>query len=381
MKNILHVFSIIDTAEAFFDGQFSYLGGFGFSVHMITSPSPRTAGFCRNNKTQYAEVIIPRAISPLKDIRALIAMSRYIKKEQIQTVVGHTPKGALLSMISGFIMRVPQRIYYRHGLIYTTKKGVTRAFLKSMERFISALATDIIDVSPSVGDLCVKDGINKRDKQQLIGKGSCGGIDCISKFNPETIDRSKLQHLREQLKIEEDAFVVGFAGRICRDKGIEELVGAFSLLVKRNPEKKLVLLLTGDHDTRDHLDEKIIAEISSNPHIIKTGWVSSEEMKYYYSLMSVFVLPSYREGFGMSVIEASALEIPVLVSKSHGCVDTIVENKTGCYIEISEEGIAEGITGFFEPEVRAAYGKEGRAWVVENFDHSVLWTEVIKIYQ
>lgn len=381
MKNILHVFSIIDTAEAFFDGQFRYLGKCGFSVHVITSPSPRITGFSRNNKTQYAEVLIPRAISPLQDIRAVIAMSCYIKKEKIQTVVGHTPKGALLSMFAGFIMRIPQRIYYRHGLIYTTKTGIERAVLKTTEKFISAMATDIINVSPSVADLCVKDGINKRDKQQLIGKGSCGGIDCIGKFSPESIDHEKLKNLRKQLKIEEDAFVVGFAGRICRDKGIEELVSGFNLLVKKYPAKKMVLLLTGDHDTRDHLDERISAEICSNPNIIKTGWVSSAEIKYYYSLMTVFVLPSYREGFGMSVIEASAMEIPVLVSKSHGCIDTIVENKTGCFIEISAKGVTAGISKFFEPEERARYGKQGRAWVVENFDHSVLWPQVLNIYR
>ena len=381
MKNILHVFSIISTAEAFFDGQFIYLGNFGLSIHIIASPSEKIINFSQRNKTKYDEIEISRSISPLKDIKAVNAICNYIKKEKIDIVVGHTPKGALVSMIASFIMRVPRRIYYRHGLIYTTKKGVARFMLKSVEKFISLLSTQIITVSPSMATLCVKDKINTPGKQQLIGKGTCGGIDTINKFNPATIDQTKIEKLRDDLKIQKDDFVVGFAGRLCKDKGIEELVEGFNLLQKKYPEKKLILILVGNEDVRDKLNESIIREINSNDNIIKTGWVRAEEMKYYYSLMSVFVFPSYREGFGMSVIEASAMEIPILVSKSHGCIDTIVENKTGLYINLSAEGVAEGVSELFDDELRKKLGKSGRTWVAENFDQTVLWPEVVKIYQ
>lgn len=381
MKNILHVFSIINTAEAFFDGQFKYLGNFGFSNHVIASPSDKIKSFSQRNNTKYNEIEISRSISPLKDIKAVIVICNYIKKEKIDIVVGHTPKGALVSMIASFIMRVQRRIYYRHGLIYTTKKGVARFILKSVEKLISSLSTQIISVSPSMAALCVKDKINTPGKQQLIGKGTCGGIDTINKFNPATIDQTKIEKLRDDLKIQKDAFVIGFAGRLCKDKGIVELVEGFNLLQKNNPEKKLILLLVGYEDIRDTLPVNIIQEINSNENIIKTGWVQAEDMKYYYSLMSVFVFPSYREGFGMSVIEASAMEIPVLVSKSHGCIDTIIENKTGFYIDLSADGVAMGIDKLFDEKLRMMLGKQGRVWVAENFDHTVLWPEVVKIYQ
>ncbi len=381
MKNVLHVFSIISTAKAFFDGQFKYLGNFDLAIHLITSPSEKIQSFCQRNDAKYSIVEITRTMSPLKDIKAVIAICNYIKKEKIDVVVGHTPKGALVSMIASFIMRVPRRIYYRHGLIYTTKTGISRYILKSVEKLISSLSTQIISVSPSMAALCVKDNINTPRKQQLIGKGTCGGIDTKHKFNPATIAQTKIEKLRENLKFEKDTFIVGFAGRLCKDKGIKELVDGFKLLKEKYPEKKFILLLVGFEDIRDTLDRHIIQEINSNQNIIKTGRVPAEEMKYYYSLMTVFVFPSYREGFGMSVIEASAMEIPVLVSKSHGCIDTIVEYQTGFYIELNMEGVADGVSKLFDEELRIKLGKAGRSWVSENFDQTVLWPEVVKIYQ
>lgn len=381
MKQILHVFSILSTAEAFFDGQFKYLGNSGLSIHHIASQSDHVKSFSQRNNTKYDEIEISRSISPLKDIKAVISICSYIKKEKIDIVVGHTPKGALVSMIASFIMRVPRRIYYRHGLIYTTKTGIARFILKSVEKLVSSLSTQIISVSPSMAALCVKDKINTPGKQQLIGKGTCGGIDTNNKFNPATTDQTKIEKLRDDLKIQIDDFVVGFAGRLCKDKGIEELVEGFNLLQKKYPEKKLTLLLVGNEDVRDKLNESIIREIKSNDNIVQTGWVRNEDMKYYYSLMSVFIFPSYREGFGMSVIEASAMEVPVLVSKSHGCIDTIVENKTGLYIDLSAEGVAEGVSGLLDDDLRVKLSKAGRTWVAENFDQTVLWPEVVKIYQ
>jgi len=381
MKNVLHVFSLLETAETFFDGQFSYLGNFGLSIHLIASPAENTEAFSQRNNTKYSEVEISRSISPLKDLKAVIAICQYIKNENIGIVVGHTPKGAFVSMIASFLMRVPQRIYYRHGLIYTTKTGVARFILKSVEKFVSSLSTKIISVSLSMAALCVEHKINTPDKQQLIGKGTCGGIDTKHKFNPAIIDKTKINTLCDYLKIEHDAFVIGFAGRLSKDKGVEQLVDGFNILLQNYPEKKLTLLLVGKEDSRDGISTNVFQAIKSNQNIIKTGWMPLDEMKYYYALMSVFVLPSHREGFGMSVIEASAMEIPVLVSRSHGCIDTIIENKTGFYINLTAEGIAQGVTKLFDAGVRMQLGKAGRTWVVENFDQTVLWPEVVKIYQ
>ncbi|MDE6423349.1 MAG: glycosyltransferase, partial [Muribaculaceae bacterium] len=108
--------------------------------------------------------------------------------------------------------------------------------------------------------------------------------------------------------------------------------------------------------------------------IIATGRIAKNMLPLYYQLMDVFVLPSYREGFGMSVLEASAMNKPVLVSRSHGCVDSIVEGETGLYIDISPEDIAaqiECVKGSTN-----SYGVNGRKWVCENFDSESMWPKV-----
>jgi fluoride ion exporter CrcB/FEX len=102
-------------------------------------------------------------------------------------VVGHTPKGALVSMVAAALSFTPKRIYYRHGLIYTTCKGLKRFILKTEERFVSLLATKIVNVSPSLAALATKEQLNNKQKQLLIGAGTCGGIDAINTFNPETV--------------------------------------------------------------------------------------------------------------------------------------------------------------------------------------------------
>lgn len=380
MKNILHVFSVIDTAEAFFDGQLKYLADEGFTVHLITSPSARAKPFSERNGTTYEAVKISRSITPFSDLKSLVSIISYIRKNRIEVVVGHTPKGALLSMLAAFIMRVPLRIYYRHGLVYTTKTGFARAILKNIEKSTAALATEVVNVSPSLADRCLKDGINAQKKQFIIGKGSCGGIDTYIKFNPANIEKEKLDFLKNKLNIGSDTFVIGFAGRFCKDKGTAELVEAFQTIKKRHPKKQFLLLLVGDFDARDVLNPKTADIINKDSNIFTTGWVSSTEMSSYYALMSVFVFPSYREGFGMSVIEASAMQVPVLVSKSIGCIDAVVENSTGYYIEINAESVAEGIEKFFDPNIREQFGKRGRKWVMENFEQSELWPQIRGLY-
>jgi glycosyltransferase involved in cell wall biosynthesis len=88
--------------------------------------------------------------------------------------------------------------------------------------------------------------------------------------------------------------------------------------------------------------------------------------------MDVFVLPSYREGFPTVVLEASAMERPVITTKKTGCIDSIVENETGVFVDIEGTSIAEGIERFFDKDNAERMGKNGRKWVVENFEHTIV---------
>ncbi len=375
---ILHVFTLAMTAESFFDGQFACLAAAGYEIHLASATIP-SEEFCQRNKITFHQINIARRVDLKADLISTKALIDLIKREKFDAVFGHTPKGALVAMMAAKFSRINNRIYYRHGLIYTTATGIKRSVFKIVEQFTSALATKIVNVSPSLSKLAIADRLNRNRKQIVIGNGTCGGIDAIGVFSPQSITDAEISNIRRNL-IGESDFVVGFCGRLCRDKGIEELVEGFKLFKTKHPEIKPKLLLVGPYDQRDILADNIKREIIDNVDIIATGNQEKAQLPALYSLMDVFVFPSYREGFGMCVIEASSMGIPILVSRSHGCIDSILENKTGRYIEITAESIASRLGEMLDVNLRDYLGNGGREFVLNNFDYTVMWPQIIKMY-
>lgn len=376
---VLHVFTLGTTAESFFDGQFRYLSENGHEITVVAG-TDLSKDFCLNNSVSFRKIDIARRIDFRTDFRSIINLLKLIKAEKYDVVVGHTPKGALVAMISGFLAGSKNRIYYRHGLIYTTAKGLKRFIFKKVEQLTSFLSTKIVNVSPSLGALAVKDHLNNENKQKVLGCGTCGGIDTETLFNPELTSPSLISGKRTEVLNNPD-FTIGFCGRLCRDKGINELVDGFHLFKNKHPEIKSKLLLIGAFDNRDVLPEETQKTIEHDPDIVHVGRQEKRNLPILYSLMDVFVFPSYREGFGMCVIEASAMEIPVLVSRSHGCVDSIKENSTGQYIEISAQSIDEQLEKLYNnADLRKTLGANGRRFVKENFEQRVMWPRIKEFY-
>ena len=169
--------------------------------------------------------------------------------------------------------------------------------------------------------------------------------------------------LREKLHIYENDFVIGFTGRLVCDKGIIELVRAFCLLQEKYPD--MTLLLVGMLEERDALPLDVVNIIEHNPKIINTGYVSNAMIEYYYALMNCFALPSYREGFPTSVLEASAMELPIITTKATGCVDAIIERRTGVYVEHDSKSLAMAIESFYHDKLCAI--------CMEGMEGSLLW--------
>lgn len=377
---VLHVFTLLTTPKAFFDSQFQYLAEQGLEIHLVTDDE-EDVEFSSNNHIIYHRIPIIRAISPIGDLTTIKKLIQLIRREKYDAVFGHTPKGAMVAMIAAKLSGVRTRVYYRHGLIYTTAHGLKRMILKAVEQLTALCATHIVNVSPSLGKLAVKDCLNSDKKQTVIGLGTCGGIDTIDIFNPTKVSQEKVSALRHALGVPDNAYVVGFCGRLCRDKGIIELIEGFRIFQQAHPDIVSCLLLVGPYDARDILPPQVKDEIEENHSIVAPGSVSHHFLPDYYSLMDVFVFPSYREGFGMTVLEASAMRIPVLVSRSHGCVDSIRENITGCYIDITSQSIASGLSDMLVPQLRQRLGNAGRDFVTENFERTRMWPRILDLYK
>lgn len=174
--------------------------------------------------------------------------------------------------------------------------------------------------------------------------------------------------------------MIGFAGRLVRDKGIIELIRAYQEIRKNHHNIRLILV--GMLEIRDALPEDVVKTIKEDKSIVSTGYVGYARIEQYYALMDIFVLPSYREGFPTSVLEASAMEIPVITTRVTGCCDSIIDGKTGIFVNHDEKELEAAIMKLYDSvELRSQMGKNGRKMVVDNFRNEVVWKEIEKLYQ
>lgn len=377
-KNILHVVNTYFVIPYFLGDQLKYFNKKGYKEHIICSPSKEIEAYSKKEEFQYQEIPIVRRFSIRDDLKAIRGIRKYIKEKNIDIVVGHTPKGALLAMIASWLEKAPKRIYFRHGLVFETSTGAKGKILKYTDIFTAKLSTQIVNVSPSVSKKAIELKLNKPEKQVILSKGTCNGIS-TSKFNAKNISKSKCLQIKHSLKIPNDSFIIGYTGRLVKDKGIVDLFLAFRYLKKKY--KNIILLLVGFYEKRDALPQEIIEEIQKDTQIIVTGYVNYEEIEYYYSIMDVFILPSYREGFPTSILEASAMELPIITTRATGCIDSIIENITGLFIDHNPLEIAEAIEYFIQnKDKKIMFGKEGRKFIENNFDSEIIWKDLEKIY-
>ena len=377
---IIHVFTVFGTPYSFFDGQFKYLVDNGYEILLISSYDSNALDFAKRNNIKYKDIEIPRKISITKILYAIIQLINIILKEKPVAVFGHTPVATIVAMTASYICRVKNRIYYRHGLIYTTMKGIKRIIFKYEEKFVSLLSTAVINVSKSLSNLAITEKLNKETKQYVIGNGTCGGIDAINLFNPSILDKNIQKKIKNELQILDNNVIFGFCGRICYDKGISELLQGYRLFTEKHNNINSKLLLIGNLDARDVISNNDLNEIKNNKNIILCGYIDKRDIAYYYNLLDVFIFPSHREGFGMSVIEASAMCKPILVSKSHGCIDSIIDDVTGEYIDLNPMSICNGMEKMLDEKYRETIGNNGRKFVLKYYDHSVMYPQILELY-
>ena len=334
MKHVLEIINLPGSAINFIGGQFKYLHDEGgYEMHLICSPGGGIESFCQENGVHYHPIELRRQVSVWRDVIALWKICKYIKSNHIDIVIAHQPKARLLGMMASILTGVKHRIIFSHGILYETMTGLKRWLIMQNERFVSCMATKVICVSRYVKDRRQKDKIDKPSKQVILGRGSCNGIDTINKFNPSLVYDNVLKDLRQKYGLVQEDFVIGFCGRLVRDKGVVELLSAFSILVRKHPDMSIKLLVIGNVEKRDGLPQDTLEILNKGKSIIFSGAINYSDIQNYYKLMNVLVLPTHREGFGLVAIEASAMEIPALVSDYTGCSETIEEGVTGLYID------------------------------------------------
>ncbi|MDM1047942.1 glycosyltransferase family 4 protein [Sphingobacterium hotanense] len=373
-QKTLHVVTVSFVINHFFGNQFRYLNSLNNNdYYLACSPSDELFELSSKLGFTAVPVNITREISPFSDLVSIFKLYLFIRRNKIDSVIGHTPKGGLVAMVAAFLAGVENRFYFRHGIIYETSSGLKRKLLKGIEKLTGRLANQIICVSNDVKKISERDGLNANYKNMLLGLGTCNGIDVNNKFNPDKYSDSEVTNLRERLGISEDSLVVGYVGRIVRDKGINELVSAWKLLKQKYTN--IVLLLVGPIEERDSISSDTISIIRNDNTIINTGFVLDSSL--YFKLMNLFILPTYREGFPTVSLEASSMRLPVLITKATGCKESIIEGVTGLFVKNDPSDIATQIDCYLQNEsMRLLHGGNGRKFVSENFDQEKIWNEI-----
>lgn len=376
-SNILHVFSVPFSINYFVGSQFIYLHEKKMNNYFVScSDSEELRLLSQKLQFHPLPVEIKRSIDPISDIKAIYRLYKIIKQYEINKIVGHSPKGAMIAMIASKLAGINTRIYFRHGIFYETTKGFKRILLKNIDRLSGNLATKVICVSNAVKKISEQDKLNSKNKNIILGSGTCNGVDSTKQFNPYLKDSSEIDKLSKKLNIHEKHFVVGFVGRIVKDKGIEDLIRAWKLVCLKHKNAKLLLI--GPIEKRDPVSQDCLVEIQNNPSIILVG--SVDDTSIYYKFMDVFVLPTYREGFPTVVLEASSMELPIIVTKATGCEEAVIENETGLFTTHDPFDISQNIEIFIKnPKMCNEFGKRGREFVKNNFDQEIIWNIIDEI--
>lgn len=370
-KHVLHVVNISFVIPYFFGNQFRYLAEKSGNQYFVAcSPSSNKEEYAKLYQYTPLDLKVLRSINPVIDCIAILKLCILIKKHKIDTIVGHTPKGGMIAMIAGYLTRVPERIYFRHGIVYETSTGAKRKMLKFVERISGKLAKKVVCVSDAVKDFSEKDHLNQSAKNIVLGLGSCNGVDTAGKFNPELIEQEDLANIRKKYGILENDFVVGFVGRLVNDKGIPELIAAWQEIIK--VEQNIKLMLVGPFETRDPISTDVRTIIENTPSIMHIDLV--ENTAPYLACMDILALPTYREGFPTVVLEASSMRLPVLITKATGCEASIVDGETGTFITHDSKNIGKTVLFYKNhPNECTRQGINGRIFVEMNFNHKIIW--------
>ncbi len=317
---------------------------------------------------------IERSIDLLQDIKGLFSLYYSFHKSRPQAVHSVTPKAGLLAMSAAWLARVPMRVHTFTGQVWVTRSGPMRFFLKLVDRCIASMATNVLVDSPSQRAFLIKQGIVSAQRSMVLGRGSICGVDTSRFCSNKNVRRV----VRKEFGTPANTFVCLYLGRLSRDKGVLDLASAFAKVMKSY--RKVELWVVGPDEANCFKEMQVL--LGDNIHKVKrVGFTTNPER--FMQAADLFCLPSYREGFGSSVIESAACEIPALVSRIYGLSDAVVEGKTGWMHKPGNVGdivikLKKIITNTSEVKLR---GQAARFFVKNQFDETVVTKAMLAFYK
>lgn len=355
MKNKLKIIrstTVPTSLESFCNGMLKELSE-KYEVIALSSPGEELHIVAEREGVRTIAVPMERHISPVKDLMALIKMISVLRKEKPTMVHSMTPKAGLLCMIAAWLTGVPVRVHTFTGLVWPTSTGLKRKILMATDWLTCACATHIIPEGEGVKSDLIAGKITKKPLK-VLGYGNVMGVD-MERFSR----RPEVMKLAEKLR-DDSMFTFFFVGRIVKDKGINELCEAYERIHKQHPKTKCWLI--GRYE--DNLDpitaesRRLIEESGNGLEAI--GRKSGDELLAYYAAADCFVMPSYREGFPNTVLEAGAMGLPSVVTDINGSREIIVDGENGVIVPSQNAEV------LYEAMQKMLIDKEKREYMARN---------------
>jgi glycosyltransferase involved in cell wall biosynthesis len=378
MQKLIRITTVPSSLRSLLKGQHRFMSKY-FEVIGVSGDGDALAEVRQNEGIRTHVVEMTRTITPLKDLKALLKLYKFFKKEKPFIVHTHTPKAGTVGMIAAKLAGVPNRLHTIAGLPLLEKTGVMRKLLNLVEKLTYSCSTLILPNSFKLKRIILTEKFTSASKLKVIGHGSSNGID-TEHYNIAHVTEKEKEQLRESLNINENDTVFIFIGRIVKDKGINELVAAFNLLTKKYSRCKLLLIGSRENHL-DPLLSKTEILIKENICIIPTG--VQKDIRPYVSISHALTFPSYREGFPNVVLQASCMCLPCIVSDINGCNEIIEDQVNGLIIPVkNSEALESAMIYMIEnPEKRLDMIKHSRKRILERYKQEFIWDESLKLYR
>ena len=375
---LIRITTVPISLEKLLEGQLTFMDEH-FEVIAISSQKERLEKFGQENKIRTHYIELTRKITILKDLKALWNMYIFLKVEKPLIVHSHTPKAGTIGMIAAKLARVPHRLHTVAGLPLLEETGVKRKLLNIVEKITYWAATKIYPNSKGLKQIILNEKFCSKEKLKVIANGSSNGIDS-SLFDPQLFTSEEKQKLRHELKIQENDFVFIFIGRLVSDKGVNELIEAFSQIQLTYSNSKLLLIGELENEL-DPLKAISLEKINNSNTILFLHY--QKDVRPFLSISNCLVFPSYREGFPNVVMQAGAMGLPSIVSDINGCNEIISPNMNGLIIPTKnvKELIKSMKILISDKNKTELMASNSRSNIINNYEQKKVWKELLIEYK
>jgi glycosyltransferase involved in cell wall biosynthesis len=375
---LIRITTVPLSLEKLLSGQLHFMSSF-YNVIAVSSDKERLERYGESEKVAVFPLEMTRQITPIQDVLAVFKLYFFLKKTKPFIVHTHTPKAGIVGMLASKLAGVPHRLHTVAGMPLLEQAGFKRMVLNFVEKLTYSCATKVYPNSFILRDVIIENKYCPSTKLKVLANGSSNGID-TSYFDATHFSEDQKGSLKQGLGIKSSDFVFIFVGRIVSDKGINELISAFSEIQESKTDIKL--LLVGPYEPElDPLKEETLIQINANKSIFSVGY--QDEVRPYFAISDCLVFPSYREGFPNVVMQAGAMGLPCIVSDINGCNEIIEDTKNGYIIPVKDkQAIKVALLNILENNQQySKMQQHARAMIVSRFDQKLMWESILQEYR